>query len=195
MDLQLYLRPLRGTYLDCPIALPPDLLVIEPAPLKPIEGLAPAIANHPVVARSPWLLVLDPQQLHLAAQLPCADFVVRGFESAELTARAQRLLHTRPKREALLRSAQVTLDLAARLARLNDQTLPLTPQEFALLRYLLQHPGRPLSRDQLLDAAWGPAYTGTARTVDIHIRRLRVHLGPSAHHLQTLRNLGYRWVP
>ena len=195
MHLQLHFRPLRGTYLDCPIALPPDLVIIEPAPLKPIEGLSPAIASHPVVSRVPWLLVLDPQQLHLAPQLPCADFVVRGFDPAELAARAERLLHTRPKREALLRSALVTLDLAARNARVNDQPLQLTPQEFALLRYLMQHPGRALSRDQLLDAAWGPAYTGGARTVDIHIRRLRAHLGQSAHHLQTLRNLGYRWAP
>lgn len=194
-QLQLFVRPLRGTYLDCPIALPPDLLVIEPSPLKPIEGLSPAVANHPVVSRAPWLLILDPQYLHLAPQLTCADFAVRGFEPAELAARAQRLLHNRPKREALLRSAQVTLDLAARTARVNDQTLQLTPQEFALLRYLMQHPGRALSRDQLLDAAWGPAYTGGPRTVDIHIRRLRAHLSQSAHHLQTLRNLGYRWVP
>lgn len=195
MHLQLHVRPLRGTYLDCPIALPPELLVLEPSPLKPIEGLSPAIASHPVVSRAPWLLIIDTQHLHLAPQLTCADFLVRGFDPAELTARVQRLLHLRPKREALLRSAQVTVDLAARVARVNDQALPLTPQEFALLRYLVQHPGRALSRDQLLDAAWGPAYTGGPRTVDIHIRRLRAHLGQSAQHLQTLRNLGYRWLP
>lgn len=190
---QLHTRTLRGTYLDCPIALPPDLVVLEPAPLAAIEGLAPAIAKHPVVARVPWLLILDPEQLHLAPQLTCADFAVRGFAAAELCARAERLTQARPKRDALLRSGPLLLDLAARTAKLGELGLDLAPQEFALLRYLLQHPGRALSRDQLLDAVWGPLYQGGPRTVDIHVRRLRAQLGGSADLLVTVRGHGYRW--
>lgn len=194
LDAQVQSRLLRGSYLDCPIALPPDLMILEPAPLAAIEGLAPAIAKHPVVARVPWLLILDREQLHLAPQLTCADFVVRGFEPAELRARAERLTQTRPKREAVLRSGQIHLDLAARSAKVGELPLALAPQEFALLRYLLQHPGRALSRDQLLDAVWGPQYQGGARTVDIHVRRLRQQLGDAAAQLHTVRGLGYRWT-
>lgn len=195
LDGQLHTRILRGNYLDCPIALPPDLMVLEPAPLARIEGLAPAIAQHPVVARVPWLLILDVEQLHLAPQLTCADFVVRGFAAAELCARADRITQVRPKREAVVRSGQLQVDLGARTAKLREQTLSLTPQEFALLRYLIQHPGQALSRDQLLDAVWGPQYQGGARTVDVHIRRLRAQLGESAVHLVTARGSGYRWTP
>jgi hypothetical protein len=193
LDGQLHTRLLRGTYLDCPIALPPELMVVEPAPLAPVEGLAPAIAKHPVVSRVPWLLILDAEQLHLAPQLTCADFAVRGFSAAELCARAERLTQARPKREALLRSGPLHLDLAARTVKIGEQPLQLAPQEFALLRYLIQHPGRALSRDQLLNAVWGPLYQGGARTVDIHVRRLRAQLGDSARQLATVRGLGYRW--
>jgi DNA-binding response OmpR family regulator len=92
-----------------------------------------------------------------------------------------------------LRSGPLYLDLAARTVKIGEQPLELAPQEFALLRYLIQHPGRALSRDQLLNAVWGPLYQGGARTVDIHVRRLRAQLGDSARQLATVRGLGYRW--
>lgn len=189
-------RILRGTYLDCPISIPPELVVVEPAPLKNLHALVPVLSQHPVVGRVPWILILDSDRVHLASQLPCSDFVLRGAAPAELVARVERLLARRPERETLLRSGPLALDLRAHRASVHDLPVALRPQEFALLRHLVQNAGRALSRDALLAAVWGPDYFGGTRTVDIHIRRLRAQLGESAsRHLQTLRHVGYVWQP
>lgn len=186
-------RGLHGAWFDCPIAMPPDLVIAEPAPLRPVSALGPALASHPVVGRVPWLLVLDPERCHLAAQLPCHDFVLRHAPVAELVARVERLLASRPEREIVLRSGSLTIDLRGREARMLGVPLTLTPQEFALLRHLVQHAGRAFSREALLDAVWGREYTGGARTVDIHVRRLRVHLRALAPSLATVYGVGYKW--
>lgn len=192
---QLTVRRLRGAYFDCPIGVPPELVVVEPAPLRPVEALPAALAVHPVVARTPWILVLDAERAHLAPRLPCHDFVVRGFAAAELLARADRLLKTPVRREAVLRSGAVAVDLASHTAKIGDLPVRLKPQEFALLRFFLQSPSRALTREALLQAVWGPDYAGGERTVDVHVRRLRAQLGGAAAHLETLREVGYRWVP
>ena len=193
-DWQVTARLLRGTFLDCPIAVPPDLVVVEPAPLKSIEALGPALAQHPVVARVPWLLVLDAERLHLAPRLTCRDFVVRGFSAEELLVRADRALGSALARDTVLHSGMLALDLQAHQAKLGDARLALTPLEFAVLRYLVQNQGRAVSREQLLHAVWGKQYQGGPRTVDVHIRRIRVQLGAAADRLQTLREVGYQWI-
>ena len=191
--LEVWSRTLRGTFLDCPITTPPDLVLVEPAPLKPLHALVPALSQHPVVGRVPWLLVLDPERVHLATELPCHDFVLRGALPTEIRARVQRLLSGQRERDLSLRSSTLTIDLRGRQARLGTAALHLTPQEFALLRHLVEHSGRAFSREALLAAVWGSDYTGGARTVDVHVRRLRAHLRDLASALQTVRNVGYRW--
>jgi DNA-binding response OmpR family regulator len=68
----------------------------------------------------------------------------------------------------------------------------LTAKEFLLLRYLLQHRGRVLSRDVLLNDVWGYRYTGGTRTVDVHVRRLREKLPSLARMLVTVKQFGYK---
>jgi DNA-binding response OmpR family regulator len=64
------------------------------------------------------------------------------------------------------------------------------------LKFLVQHPGRVFSREQLLADVWGYDYYGGARTVDVHIRRLRAKLGPELEqYITTVRNVGYRFSP
>jgi DNA-binding response OmpR family regulator len=89
----------------------------------------------------------------------------------------------------------VIIDEAGYTARVGERPLDLTFKEFELLKYLLQHPGRVFSRQQLLQEVWGYDYFGGTRTVDVHVRRLRAKLG--AEHEQligTVRNVGYRFV-
>jgi hypothetical protein len=191
----LLVRILRGTHLDCPIAVPPDLVVIEPAPHRNIASLVPVLSSHPVVGRVPWLLVLDPERVHAAPRLPCSDFIARGFHAPEAVARCERLLTRQPDRDVLVRSGPIVIDLRGHEARLHGVPLKLPPQEFSLLRHFVQHPNRAWTRETLLDVVWGPDYMGGTRTVDIHVRRLRAKLGASAaEHLETLRQVGYRWV-
>ena len=75
------------------------------------------------------------------------------------------------------------------------RTLDLTFKEFELLKYLVQHPGRVFTREQLLQEVWGYDYFGGTRTVDVHVRRLRAKLGAENETLiGTVRNVGYRFV-
>ena len=71
--------------------------------------------------------------------------------------------------------------------------IAIGPTEFKLLRHFLEHPGRVFSRERLLDAVWGRDSVIEARTVDVHIRRLRVKLGRHGARIATLRGYGYRF--
>jgi DNA-binding response OmpR family regulator len=95
----------------------------------------------------------------------------------------------------LIRSGDVTVDESTYTARLGGRPLDLTFKEFELLKYLVQHPGRVFTREQLLQEVWGYDYFGGTRTVDVHVRRLRAKLGPDNETLiGTVRNVGYRFV-
>jgi DNA-binding response OmpR family regulator len=73
-----------------------------------------------------------------------------------------------------------------------DREVTLTAKEFLLLQYLLEHPGRVLSRDLLLSDVWGYNYTGGTRTVDVHVRRLREKLPVLADAIVTVKQFGYK---
>jgi DNA-binding response OmpR family regulator len=95
----------------------------------------------------------------------------------------------------VIRSGEVSVDEATYTARLGGRPLDLTFKEFELLKYLVQHPGRVFTRDQLLQEVWGYDYFGGTRTVDVHVRRLRAKLGAEHETLiGTVRNVGYRFV-
>ncbi|ROR92563.1 winged helix-turn-helix transcriptional regulator [Nocardioides aurantiacus] len=95
----------------------------------------------------------------------------------------------------VIRSGEVVVDEATYTAKLGKRVLDLTFKEFELLKYLVQHPGRVFTRDQLLQEVWGYDYFGGTRTVDVHVRRLRAKLGTDHEALiGTVRNVGYRFV-
>lgn len=79
-------------------------------------------------------------------------------------------------------------------AALEGKDLGLTLTEFELLRYLVRHPRKAFTRQQLLETIWKDAMMVTERTVDAHIKNLREKLGPFAQHIQTVRGVGYRFV-
>ncbi|WCC80257.1 response regulator transcription factor [Cutibacterium equinum] len=86
-----------------------------------------------------------------------------------------------------------TVDEDGYTATVGGKDLDLTYTEFELLKYLVAHPGRVLSRGILLTDVWGYDYYGGSRTVDVHIRRLRAKVGPEYEgHIQTVRSVGYR---
>lgn len=91
----------------------------------------------------------------------------------------------------------LTLDRAGRSVTLDAEPLDLTRREFDLFAHLASRPGRVLTREHLLATVWGhadPRWTGP-RTVDVHVARLRRKLDGHGRHLQTVRGVGYRWVP
>lgn len=85
----------------------------------------------------------------------------------------------------------IAVDRETRRAEVVGRALELSFREFELLAFLAEHPGRVFSRRQLLSSVWDGAQVGS-RTIDVHVRRLRVKLGADAHRLTTIRNVGYR---
>jgi DNA-binding response OmpR family regulator len=152
---------------------------------------------------SPVLLVVTEGGLAVvAADWGMDDVVLCTCGPAELEARLRlavgRLLAQRATDDPeahLIRSGDVTVDDATYTAKHGGRPLDLTFKEFELLKYLVQHPGRVFTREQLLQEVWGYDYFGGTRTVDVHVRRLRAKLGPEHETLiGTVRNVGYRFV-
>ena len=120
------------------------------------------------------------------------DYVTKPFSPRELVARVGAVL--RRVRPALaseqLAYADIEMDVAAHRVRRDGKQVPLGPTEFRLLRHFLEHPGRVYSRQQLLETVWPHSEDIELRTVDVHIRRLRLALGePDL--VRTVRSAGY----
>jgi DNA-binding response OmpR family regulator len=84
------------------------------------------------------------------------------------------------------------VDTTRRTLELSGEPVELTRREFDLLAFLERHRGQALGRDELMRAVWHTGYISGDRTIDVHVRRLRVKLGPHADRLVTLRGYGYR---
>jgi two-component system phosphate regulon response regulator PhoB len=123
------------------------------------------------------------------------DYIVKPFSPKELLARLQAVLRRCAPEfvKSTFCVGPIELDTVAHEARVGGRRIALTPTEFRLLRFLMANPGRVYSRQQLLDHVWGDHVYIEDRTVDIHIRRLRVALGPVAEALvETVRGAGYK---
>ncbi len=92
---------------------------------------------------------------------------------------------------AVLQVGPIRVDVPRRRVTVNGRDVVLTPTEFRLLEALLRRRGQPQSRPQLLERVWRARGDMRTRTVDMHVRRLRAKLGPAAHHIETVRGLGY----
>ena len=123
------------------------------------------------------------------------DYVSKPFSMTELTARVRAVLRRiRPGlAEDRVQHGDLSVDRVAHRVRRAGKEIHLGPTEFRLLDYLIQHPGRVFSREQLLDAVWGSEVYVEARTVDVHIGRLRKALGGDAapNPIRTVRSAGY----
>ncbi|HZC17279.1 MAG TPA: phosphate regulon transcriptional regulator PhoB [Caulobacteraceae bacterium] len=123
------------------------------------------------------------------------DYVVKPFSMSELAARIRAVLRRiRPGlADDRLHHGDIVVDRAAHRVRRGDTEIHLGPTEFRLLDYLMQHPGRVFSREQLLDAVWGSDVYVEARTVDVHIGRLRKALNRDLNTdpIRTVRSAGY----
>ncbi|WP_374573165.1 phosphate regulon transcriptional regulator PhoB [Phenylobacterium sp.] len=123
------------------------------------------------------------------------DYVVKPFSMSELSARMRAVLRRlRPGlAEDRVRIGDIVIDRVAHRVKRGGKEIHLGPTEFRLLDYLMQHPGRVFSREQLLDAVWGSDVYVEARTVDVHIGRLRKALNGEvgADPIRTVRSAGY----
>lgn len=118
------------------------------------------------------------------------DYIVKPFHIQELISRVHVVLR-RYQRESIVCLGQIMVDLVNYKAYRNEQEIPLTKQEFELLKALIYNKNLTLTREQLLNAAWGWDYEGDERTVDVHIQRLRKKLDLE-NNIKTIYKTGYR---
>jgi DNA-binding response OmpR family regulator len=167
------------------------------------EDMSPAVAfcRHlrlREVPLSPLLLVIQADQVGelLLRDDLFDDFCVLPARTDELTARLQHLFwrNGQSMRPDLIEYGPLMLNLETYQAAVAGRVLDLTYMEYELLRFLAGHPAKVFTRETLLSRVWGYEYYGGARTVDVHIRRLRAKLGEEhAYLIQTVRSVGYRF--
>jgi len=124
------------------------------------------------------------------------DFCLTPFHPSELEARLRHLLTSEVEVQSadLVEYGDLVLNLETYQASIAGRPLDMTYMEYELLKFLAQNPGKVFTREILLSRVWGYEYYGGARTVDVHVRRLRAKLGEEyANLIQTVRSVGYRF--
>lgn len=122
------------------------------------------------------------------------EYVTKPFSPNILVARVQALLRRTGSKGKILKSFDgLEIDSTRHQVLVYGEEIVLSPKEFELLQYLAQNEGIALSRDKMLDSVWDYNYYGDSRTVDTHIKNLRIKLGDKGEYIQTVRGLGYRF--
>jgi DNA-binding response OmpR family regulator len=122
------------------------------------------------------------------------DYLTKPFAFSELLARTRALLRRPPlQADEVLRMGELELDQRRRSVRLGSRTVNLSAREFALLEYLLRHPGQVLSRTQIGEAVWGLDFENDSNVVDVYIGYLRrkLAIGGARPAIRTVRGVGY----
>lgn len=121
------------------------------------------------------------------------DYLTKPFAFAELTARLQALIRraTRAPETTRLKAGDVEMDLVARTADIAGRRVELQPREFALLEYLLRHPGRPVTKTMILEHVWDYSFDPQTNVVDVLMSRLRGKVDPEKTRIETVRGVGY----
>jgi phosphate regulon transcriptional regulator PhoB len=181
----------------------PDLVLLD-LMLPEVDGLEVCrrIRQDPRTTALPIvMLTAKGEELDriLGLELGADDYIVKPFSPKEVVARVRAVLRRSRAMSgtAPVVSGRLTIDLERHTVVVAGATIELTPKEFDLLRALAEARGRVLSREFLLDRVWGYAASGEieSRTVDVHVRRLRVKLGEEGGRITTVKGVGYRLEP
>ena len=133
----------------------------------------------------------------LGLEMGADDYVVKPFSLKELAARVRAALRRAAgggEAAQGYRDENWEIEFDSYVVRYRGEEIRLTHKEFELFRYMVERPGRVLTRERLLDRVWGSESEVDARSIDAHMRRLRLKLGPARHHVETVVGIGYRFA-
>ena len=174
---------------------PPDLVILD-VMLPGVDGVSVCrtIREHSVVPIVMLTARTDPVDVVLGLEAGADDYVTKPFEPSILAARLRAVLRRVARHDAspVLRVGELEIDRDGVEARVSGELVSLTPTEYRLLLELAEHRGVVRSRERLLEEVWGYVWAGDTRLVDMHVRRLRVKIGPDM--IETVRGAGYKMV-
>ena len=176
----------------------PDLIILEiRLPGEDGVELLKFLKGNPDTCRIPVIMATAKgmeydkvQSLDLGAD----DYLVKPFGMMEMVSRVKAVLRRCKPTEVdrLLKAGELVVNLEEHTVAIDRERIQLTLKEFELLRLFLSRPGIAFTRDQLFGLIWGADYVGETRTVDMHIRTLRMKLGDYGKMIETVRGVGYR---
>jgi two-component system, OmpR family, phosphate regulon response regulator PhoB len=171
-----------------------DMLISDMSGKEVLRTLktSPGTSGIPVIVVSDQSEEID---RIVALELGADDYVSKPFSPRELALRVRAILSRRPTQRpkpARMNVGKLRLDLENRSVSVNGKPALLSALDFRLITVLMEARGGVVSREQLIDAAWGSESEVSPRTVDTQLRRLRTKLGDAADQIQTVRGFGYR---
>ena len=179
-----------------------DLVLLD-LNLPGMDGLEVCrmIRRQAATAQVPIIIVsarADEVDRVLGLEMGADDYVVKPFSLKELAARcraALRRAETSAEPSSHYRDENFEIDFDSYLVFFRGEEVRLTSKEIELFRCLVERPGRILTRERLLERVWGSGSDVDVRSIDAHIRRLRLKLGAARDHVETVVGIGYRFVP
>jgi two-component system alkaline phosphatase synthesis response regulator PhoP len=177
----------------------PDLIILD-LMLAEMDGLevCKRLRGNPETAMIPIIMLTakaGEADTIIGLELGADDYVTKPFSPKALVARVKALFRRLERKQdepSRYSYGPLVMDLARHEVKVQGHDVMLTVKEFGLLQHLLQHPGRVLTRDVLLNAVWGYDYYGTTRTVDVHVRRLKQKIPLLNEAILSVKSLGYK---
>ena len=176
---------------------PPRIFCVDLNLGLTMGGFAALMRDPQFEADTALLAIATPMQFHLVgAGVPVSDLIVPPFDPDELRLRVERILGSvgEASETGVLRRSELAIDQDRYTVRLGGEVVDLTYKEYELLRFLALNPGKAFTREMLLNQVWGYDYYGGSRTVDVHVRRIRAKIELHEPYIETVRNVGYRFV-
>jgi DNA-binding response OmpR family regulator len=175
----------------------PALILLDLGVGLTAGGLAAFLRDPQIRDGLPVIVIAAPQQLQLVGPgVAVDDVIVPPIDEDELRARIGRVLwsHAGTDDGTVLRRGSLVIDRERYTVTVDGAIVDLTYKEYELLSFLASNPGKPFTREALLNQVWGYDYYGGSRTVDVHVRRIRAKIERHDQFIETVRNVGYRFV-